>query len=481
MFSNIRPLSTNNIYISTPVTLLFLALSSLSLPAVAQQQAISAISEPVLEVERVLDPSEYTLGSGDRLRIDIFQAKDYSGEYSVVTDGTVTLPLIGNIKVKGLTLAQATKLLSKRYGEYLKVPVVTVILNKPRPLKIAIAGEIDRPGSYEVSLEEDLQYPSVTDLLELAGGITTTADVRQVQIRRVINGKNEILTANLWDFIQQGNKEEDLTLQDGDTVFIPTVDQIDVTETPMLASANFGIQPVDSLNVAVVGEVYRPGTHTIESKQNNNDNQEQNDHSDLPRLSEAITQAGGIKPLADIRNVEVHRLTRTGTPQIISVNLWDLLQSGDTNKDVVLQKGDTIMIPKANQINSSEAGTLATASFAPKSIRVNVVGEVKKPGVLEVPPNTPLNNAILAAGGFDMERADVKTVDLIRLNSDGTVNKQKIRIDLSKDIGGSTNPILLNEDVIVVERSMQTTASDRLQTIFKPIGSFFSIFRFFGF
>lgn len=471
-----QPLSTNKSkWFSTSLLLLSL---TLPLPALAQQQTISAISQPILEVERILDPSEYTLGAGDRLRIDIFQAKDYSGEYSVVTDGTVTLPLIGNIKVKGLTLAQTTKLLSKQYAEYLKVPVVTVILNKPRPLKIAIAGEIDRPGSYEVTLEEDLQYPSVSDLLELAGGITTTADVRQVQIRRVISGKNEVLTANLWDFIQKGNKEEDLTLQDGDTVFIPTVDQIDVTETPMLASANFGIQPVDSLNVAVVGEVYRPGTHKIESKQYNNN---ENNHPELPRLSEAITLAGGIKPLADIRNVEVHRLTRTGTQQVISVNLWELLQSGDTNKDIVLQKGDTIMIPKANQIDSSEAGTLATASFAPKSIRVNVVGEVKKPGVMEVPPNTPLNNAILAAGGFDMERADVKTVDLIRLNSDGTVNKQKIRIDLSKDIGGSTNPILLNEDVIVVERSMQTTASDRLQTIFRPIGSFFSIFRFFGF
>lgn len=458
-------------------SLIWLSLT-LQLPALAQQQTLSAISQPVPTVERVLDPSEYTLGSGDRLRIDIFQAKDYSGEYSVVTDGTVTLPLVGNIKVKGLTLAQTTKLLSKQYAEYLKVPAVTVILSKPRPLKIAIAGEIDRPGSYEVTLKDDLQYPSVSDLLELAGGITTTADVRQVQIRRVISGKNQVLTANLWDFIQQGNKEEDITLQDGDTVFIPTVDQIDVTETPMLASANFGIKPVDSLNVAVVGEVYRPGTHTIESKQDNNN---PNHHPELPRLSEAITQAGGIKPLADIRNVEVHRLTRTGTQQVISVNLWDLLQSGDTNKDIVLQKGDTIMIPKAEKLDSSEAGTLAAATFAPKTIRVNVVGEVKKPGVLEVPPNTPLNNAILAAGGFDMERADVKTVDLIRLNPDGTVNKQKIQIDLSKDIGNATNPILRNEDVIVVERSMQTTASDRLQTIFRPIGSFFSLFRFFGF
>ncbi|PSF38653.1 sugar ABC transporter substrate-binding protein [Aphanothece hegewaldii CCALA 016] len=455
-------------------SLLLLSLT-LPLPAFAQQ-TVSAVSQPVEEVKRVLDPSEYTLGSGDRLRIDIFQAKDYSGEYSVVADGTVTLPLIGNTKVKGLTIAQTTNLISRKYAEYLKVPVVTVILSKPRPLKIAISGEIDRPGSYEVALKEDLQYPSVSDLMELAGGVTTTADVRQVQIRRVISGKNQVLTANLWDFIQQGNQEEDLTLQDGDSIYVPTVDQIDVTETPMLASANFGIQPVDSLNVAVVGEVYRPGTHKIEARRDT-----ENARPELPRLSEAITQAGGIKPLADIRNVEVRRLTRTGTQQVISVNLWELLQSGDTNKDVVLQKGDTIIIPKAEKLETSEVGTLSAASFAPKTIRVNVIGEVKKPGALDVPPNTPLNNAILAAGGFDMERADHQTVDLIRLNPDGTVIKQKIRIDLSKDISDANNPVLRNEDVIVVERSRQTAASDGLQTILKPIGSFFSIFRFFGF
>lgn len=466
---------SQNKWFSTSI--LLLSLTS-SLPAFAQEQMLGAIDPPASTstVERVIDPSEYTLGSGDRLRIDIFQAKDYSGEYAVVTDGTITLPLLGNIKVKGLTIAQTTNLLKRKYADYLKVPVVTVILSKPRPLKIAIAGEIDRPGSYEIALEDDLQYPSVSDLMELAGGITTAADVRQVQIRRVINGKNEVLTANLWDFIQQGNKDEDLTLQDGDTIYVPTVDQINVAETPMLASANFGIQPVESLNVAVVGEVYRPGTHKIESKLD-----KENPHPTLPRLSEAITQAGGIKPLADVRNVEVHRLTRTGTQQVINVDLWAMLQSGDTNKDVVLQKGDTIIIPKADKLDSSEVSTLSSATFSPATIRVNVVGEVKKPGPIEVPPNTPLNNAILAAGGFDMERADIQTVDLIRLNPDGTVSKQKIRIDLAKDISDANNPTLQNEDVIMVERSTQTTVSDRIQTIFKPFGSILSIFRFFAF
>jgi polysaccharide export outer membrane protein len=430
------------------------------------------------EVERILDPSEYTLGSGDRLRVDIFKAKDYSGEYSVLADGTVTLPLVGKVKVKGLTLAQTTDLLSRKYGDYLKVPVVTVLLSKPRPLKITISGEIERPGSYEVALKEDLQFPSVTDLLELAGGITTAADIRQVQIRRVVNGQDRVLAANLWDFIQQGSSSEDVTLQDGDSIFIPTAANINVAETPMLASANFGIKPVVSLDVAVVGEVYRPGTHKIERTNSEND---VNAPLKLPRLSEAIAEAGGIKPLANIRAIEVRRLTRTGSQQTINVDLWALLQSGDTNKDIVLQQGDTIVVPQADRLDKSEISVLSSASFAPKTMRVNVVGEVKQPGSIEVPPNTSLNHAILAAGGFDMERADVQTVDLVRLNPDGTITKQKIRVDLTQDVSTENNPALRNEDVIVVERSRQTTASDRLQTIFRPLGTVFGFMRFFGF
>ncbi|MGH2414782.1 MAG: polysaccharide biosynthesis/export family protein, partial [Microcystaceae cyanobacterium] len=335
--------------------------------------------------------------------------------------------------------------------------------------------EVDHPGSYEVTFKEDLQFPSVTDLLELAGGITASADIRQVQIRRVVQGREQMLTANLWEYLQQGSRSQDITLQDGDTIFVPTTDKIALSETSQLADANFGIQANDPLKVAVVGEVYRPGTYKMGSEKDSG-----TDTPELPRLTEAITLAGGIKPLADIRRVEVRRLTRTGLQQTINVDLWELLQTGDTSADVILQKGDTIVIPKAAKLDPTEASVLASASFAPATIRVNVVGEVKKPGVVEVPPNTPLNNAVLAAGGFDLERADTDSVQLIRLNPDGTVTKRDIAVDLAKGINEENNPALRSDDVIVVGRSGSTSATDGLGTILKPLGYVFPILRLFG-
>ena len=431
----------------------------------------------------VTSETDYTLGAGDRLRIDVFQVEDFSGEYLVLVDGTVSLPLAGRLQAEGKTIPELSELISQKYAQYLKRPVVTVSLLTPRPLKMAIAGEVNNPGSYNITLNEEGQFPSVTDLIQQAGGITTAADVRQVQIRRSLNGREQVLNVNLWELLVQGNLAQNVTLRDGDTVIIPTNDNIDVAETRQLADASFGIRTDQPVNVAVVGEVYRPGSYQIEPERLNQDNNRNNTTSSRavpPRLSQAIAQAGGIKPLANIRQVEVRRLTRSGSEQTLNVNLWQLLQDGDTNEDVILQEGDTIVIPTAENLDPAEAESLASASFSPSTVRVNVVGEVKEPGVVEVPPNTPLNQAILAAGGFDDRRANKGEVQLIRLNPNGTVSKREVEIDLASDINEENNPTLRSNDVVVVGRSGLAQVSDTVGTVLAPIGSTFSIFRLFG-
>ena len=427
--------------------------------------------------------TDYTLGAGDRLRVDVFQVEDFSGEYLVLVDGTVSLPLAGRLQAEGKTIPELSELISQKYAQYLKRPVVTVSLLTPRPLKMAIAGEVNNPGSYNITLNEEGQFPSVTDLIQQAGGITTAADVRQVQIRRSLNGREQVLNVNLWELLVQGNLAQNVTLRDGDTVIIPTNNNINAAETRQLADASFGIRSDQPVNVAVVGEVYRPGSYQIEPErlnQNNNNNNTTSSRAVPPRLSQAIAQAGGIKPLANIRQVEVRRLTRSGTEQTLNVNLWQLLRDGDTNEDVILQEGDTIVIPTAENLDPSEAESLASASFSPSTVRVNVVGEVKEPGVVEVPPNTPLNQAILAAGGFDDRRANKGEVQLIRLNPNGTVSKREIEIDLAADINEENNPTLRSSDVVVVGRSGLAQVSDTVGTVLAPIGSTFSIFRLFG-
>jgi polysaccharide export outer membrane protein len=111
---------------------------------------------------------------------------------------------------------------------------------------------------------------------------------------------------------------------------------------------------------------------------------------------------------------------------------------------------------------------------------VNVVGEVTKPGAVPVPPNTPLNQAILAAGGFNT-RAKKGEVQLIRLNPNGTVEKREIDVDLAQGINTEGNPSLRNNDVVVVKRSSLATIGDTLGTVLNPVGSFVNLLRLFGF
>jgi polysaccharide biosynthesis/export protein len=327
-------------------------------------QLASPIREPVLTDDRVISEEineNYVLGVGDRINIDIFNVPEYTGEKQVLVDGSISLPLLGNVYIGGLTLRQASEAIATAYASYLRNPLVTVNLIAPRPLRVAVSGEVNRPGSYDVILpdatatDEEKQWPTVTRALQLAGGITPTANVRQVEIHRL-----------------QGH-----------------------------------------------------------------------------------------------------------TNQVIQLDLWTLLENGDLRQDITLRDGDTIVVPTASQVDPAEATQLASASFSPSSIRVNVVGEVITPGTVEVPPNTPLNQALLAAGGFDSRRASRGSVELIRLNPDGSISQRTVPVDLTDSINEETNPILYQNDVVIVGRSGSASFSDALDGIFSTLGRILPIFSLF--
>jgi polysaccharide biosynthesis/export protein len=428
--------------------------------------------------------SDYTLGSGDQIRLDIFQVEEYSGDYPVLVDGTISLPLVGNLNVDGLTLKEASNLVSKQYSTYLKRPIVTVGLVAPRPLKIGISGEVDNAGSYEITLDSaSPNFPTVTDMLEKAGGITTLANVRTVRVTRTVQGKEVSYNSDLWALVTEGRLSQDLSLRDGDTIFIPTVEEIDPGELVRLSETSFGLQTDKPIKVAVVGEIYRPGSHTVKPEKlggaNGSTDAAQQEDSLPPSLSQAIQAAGGIKPLANVKEIEVRRRTWDGQEKVLAVDLWELIKSGDIGKDVILQDGDRVIVPKATALAVEDSRINSTLE---SQITVNVVGEVAKPGAQTVDPNTPLNQAILAAGGFNSQRANKGAVELVRLNADGTVEKRKIEVDLAQGIDEETNPILRHQDVVVVSRSGLTSAADGAGKVLSPVGGALGIIRlFFGF
>ncbi|RMG11217.1 MAG: hypothetical protein D6728_09210 [Cyanobacteria bacterium J055] len=266
-----------------------------------------------------------------------------------------------------------------------------------------------------------------------------------------------------------GTLNEDPILLEGDSIFIPTAARIDPDRTRQLAATNVAPLASEPVPVVVVGEVLRPGTYTVNNETG----------TEAPTVTRAIDIAGGITDRADVRRVELRRLTQTGL-QSLEINLWELLTSGDVNQDLILQPGDTIAIPTARELDPTEAAALASASFSPDVIQVNVVGEVRNPGAIQVPPNTPLNQAVFAAGGFDPVRSKESSVVLVRLNPDGTVSRRRIKVDFEEGIDEDSNPILRNNDVVVVNRSFVTTVADTAGEILRPVGSFFSFINFFN-
>lgn len=487
------------------LTLLALTLTVNSSPGLAQSnlgtrqidgfqwQAAQPTSGTAAAAPAAVINEEYILGPGDKIQIDIFNVPEYSGsngQHQVLVDGTLNLPLIGRIPVEGLTIDQATALLSAKYSRFLKRPILTVSLLAARPINVAIAGEVSKPGSYTIPMTSDgggVQFPTLTKALQVANGTRPSANIRQVQIRRPQGqGKaDQLIAVNLWDFMQTGDLRRDVVLRDGDTIVVPTLETTNPAEQQQIADANFAGSEGQPLNVAVVGEVYRPGPYVISGGpgrvgQAGESGSVGGGGGSPPSVTQAIQAAGGVKPLANLRKIQVRRITRAGQTQTINLDMWKLVQEGDTNQDLILQSGDTVLVPTATAMDAAEAPTLASSSVSPSTITINVVGEVKNPGSVQVRPDTPLNQGLLAAGGFINERAKKSKVDLVRLNPDGTVAKRTLPVNFSQGINEENNPLLRNGDVIVVGRNGLTTVSDSLRSVLSPVTGAFSIFNLLG-
>ncbi|MBE9218040.1 polysaccharide biosynthesis/export family protein [Dolichospermum flos-aquae] len=460
------------------MSLALLTTVNIALPSVsmAQRQSVKSTSSIV---------TDYLLGGGDLIRVNVFEVPEYTGEYQIPPGGAINMPLIGSVPVSGLTTEQASDTIAKRYSRFLKRPLISVNLLSPRPINVFVAGEVTRPGAYTLSLQggagnnPGVQYPTVLAALTIAQGVTLAADVTQVQLRRKVGRSGEqTVSLNLKELTQTGRISQEITLRDGDTIIVPTATSLNVAEARNLFAANFAASQTSPRTVVVIGQVYRPGSYLVTAG-NAGGGEGGGAGGGLPTVMRSLQLAGGITSLADVRKIKLRRPTRTGTEQTIDINLWQLLQSGDINQDIVVQDGDTIVIPTATDISAAEATQLATTTLSPNTIEVGVVGEVKRPGAVRLQPNSSLNQALLAAGGFNDSRASKGSIELIRLNANGTVTKRPIKVDLSKGINEETNPILRNNDVVVVDRNVLAKTGDRVNTVAGPLGTILGIIRLF--
>jgi polysaccharide export outer membrane protein len=471
--------------------LLSLTLGTIACASISLGFPVSAAAQVRLRPDTVTaqsggvrrSPESYKLGGGDRILVEILEVPDLTRGYEVLSDGSVNLPLIGLVSIRGRTLVEATNIIRNAYRRVLKDPVVTVSLVAARPLNVGVIGEVTKPGNFTITLTPgpgvapSVQYPTVTQAIRLAEGVTGVADIRNIRVRRPQpDGPDQVLNVNLWNFLQEGDISQDIILQDRDTIVIPTVANFNQAEARQFATANFSPPPEKPRSISIVGQVNRPGPYVVIGGFTTSDLSREG----FPTVIRAIQLAGGITPDADIRQIQVRRVTRRGE-QIIPVNLWQFLESGDGAQDAILQEGDTIVVPKATIVNPAEAGVLATTNFAPPGINVFVVGELRTSlDPLRLPANATLNQALVSRGffGYENTRARRDKVELVRLNNDGTATKRTIQVDLSQGINEETNPQLRNNDMIIVSRSGLANLVDRMNAVTGPVGSATGVLNF---
>jgi polysaccharide biosynthesis/export protein len=418
----------------------------------------------------------YTLGPSDRLRVDIFNVPEYSGEFYVLGDGAINLPVVGAIPVQGLTIQKASALLTSYFSRYVKRPIVTISVLAPRPVQFAIAGEVTRAGSYTIPFTlENRKFPSISQAIQLAGGTTQTANLRQVQVRRAATGR--IINVNIFDVLQRGNTAQDISLRDGDTIYIARSESVSPADRLRLSGSNLANQDA-TVKVAILGEVGKPGTYTLRGEAGATSAAGLVGRVTPPTLTEAIKIAGGSTASADLSRIKVRRNTRTGAGQTVPINLMSLLQSGDFGQDIILQDGDTILLPTATEINNANSSLVAASNLGPQAItppKVIVVGEVNRPGtyIVKSESNTTNNNtqlagivalptvttAIQAASGIK-PTANIRQIQLIRTTRNG---EQKIAIDLFKLLqqgDGSQDIIIQEGDRIFIPIAQAANAQD---------------------
>lgn len=440
----------------------------------------------------IATPTDYRLGPGDQVVIEVWGASEANIVQKVTPDGYISIPDVGPIAVNGLTVQAASNRirakLSKIYSGMKTANVdlstnVKVSLGKIRTIQVNIMGEVARPGTYALS-----SFSTVFHALYKAGGVSPIGSLRNI---KVVRGGRTVATIDVYDYILQGRSHTDIRLQEGDVILaspyealvmiqgkikrpmyyemkssesiatlinyaggfsddayassitversnakertICTVDEMHYNDFKMkdgdVVSIGAILDRYDN-RVEIKGAVYRPGSYAI--------------GQDIRTVRDLILKADGLLEEAFTNRGVLHRENPDRKLEIISVNTKGILDG--TEPDIALQKNDALFIPSIYDLEAK--GTL------------EINGEVFAPGIFPFAANTKLEDLIIMAGGLT-EAASTVRVDVTRRFTDNKSTKKRKEISETytfsvKDgfvIEGEQGFILEPYDQVFVRRS----------------------------
>lgn len=345
-------------------------------------------------------PGDYRVGPGDELILVLTGDVEQAYRLTVTREGWIVIPDVGRVFVNGLTMEELEDVLfnrlSEAYSGIRRGPEASaffdVSLGKLRTNQVYVIGEVVEPGAYEVS-----SLATALTALYWAGGPGRAGSFRNVLVNR---GGETTRRVDLYDYLLRGDASQDIRLEQGDIVFVPTAER----------------------RIRVDGAVIRPAIYELKEGET---------------LADAIRFAGGVQPEADLRRVQIQRVLPADrrAPGADRAILDVSLTSPAEAEDVPLRDGDRVTV---------------FAVLDEARNWVVVAGGVWHPGTYAVEADTRLWDVIERAGGL-LPDAYEPRAQIQRLEEDDWTRRM-IQVDLARDSEGrpEEDPELRGMDQIFV-------------------------------
>jgi len=247
-------------------------------------------------------PADYIIGPTDLIEIKVFESEKLTTTVRVSSRGQITLPLVGSIKVDGLTAREGEEMIEDllKKGGYINDPHVSIFIKEYKSRLVSVVGFVNAPGNYELFGKQTL-----LDALANAHGLKDNA-ARSVYLTRTEeSGRRQAYIVDLDQLLLNGDPELNLPLKAGDVVYVPA------------AGAVF-----------VEGAVKNPGSFPIKERSTT--------------VSQAIAEAGGVTGYADSGDIKLIRYLGNGKREVTQVNLGRIQKGKDD--DPVVQDRDAIVV-----------------------------------------------------------------------------------------------------------------------------------------
>lgn len=231
---------------------------------------------------------DYVIGPGDVLRVNVYQNPDLTLETRINENGSISYPLLGTVKLGGLSVNQAEKTIADGLlkGNFLRQPQVSVQLLQVRGNQASVLGMVNRPGRYPI----EVTGLRLSELLATAGGVAPTGS-DTVVLSGIRNGQQFRKQIDIGQLLNSGKREDDPIIENGDSVYVDRM--------PM---------------VYVYGQVQRPGSMRVERGMT---------------VMQVLANGGGLTQRGTEKNLKLHRREVGGKTIEKEASLTDPVTEGD--------------------------------------------------------------------------------------------------------------------------------------------------------